>query len=493
MAIVTRLENPHKIVDDETLARLDDKLSRLMTRLALRPEHGGNPFLFAMTVAKRHELVNYTVKGWGDGVHKDADENKKKGGFHTAATNGKKYFWDPEFLDKLTVTEATIVMMHECYHVLFLHCQRFRGANKNIAAMVVDWVVNSNIEKEYQNYSRPGKLWDGEFKYQVKYKAFLDYIDGITDKYIEKEEGDDDKFAIFADVAVYGRGTEELYEEIMDHIDKSPRKCHECGELTIDPKTGQSTIEKPWEEPCCPNCGLPYGESKYGESLDSHIEVELTEQEIRTEAMKAAEQTQIMRGELPSGIEELIGDLLNPKLKFTDLIRNACLRKVRNAGMNNDFKRYRKRWLSMGVYMPKKFTYKPKWLCMLDTSGSMSNDDLVYGLSQLKALDKSGMEGSIVCCDAEVYWDKIQPVSNISDLSRLKILGRGGTVFDEFFKNYPNKIGSEWDCIIIITDGGFGTIPANLKPRCEVVWVITNSNKIEVPFGRLAPLRHESR
>ena len=128
---------------------------------------------------------------------------------------------------------------------------------------------------------------------------------------------------------------------------------------------------------------------------------------------------------------------------------------------------------------------------MIDTSGSMGDDDIIYGISQLQALGNES-EGFVVPCDAKVHWKGVQKIDQVKDLKKTKIIGRGGTVFDDFFKEFPNELGTDFDVIIIITDGYCGQVPYDLRPACDVVWVITTPGYEYKPtFGRVAPLRNE--
>ena len=139
----------------------------------------------------------------------------------------------------------------------------------------------------------------------------------------------------------------------------------------------------------------------------------------------------------------------------------------------------------------RRHTFKPRWLAMIDTSGSMGDDDIIYGISQLQALGNES-EGFVVPCDAKVHWKGVQKIDQVKDLKKTKIIGRGGTVFDDFFKEFPNELGTDFDVIIIITDGYCGQVPYDLRPACDVVWVITTPGYEYKPtFGRVAPLRNE--
>jgi len=486
MQIGVRLTDPNGLVSDaQKMYELQEKVASCMTRMFRKPENGGNPFLFSLAAPKPHEL-------------RDTLPNGQK--LSTAATDGKKYYWNPDFLFKLSRDECPVVMQHESYHIIFFHSKRMRAAEPRKCNIAMDYVVNSCIESDHAKTQRKGKLWGGNIGDPWHLKDLLAFIDGQGN--IPK--GD----CCYADVSQYGRPPEQIYDEIMRHWENSPRKCPECAALTIDPKTGKPNPPGPCKNRpncdhkgmCCPHCGSPIDPSSgqgYGDGLpapmDSHMDAAVSKQEVQSDVMRAAEQAVQMRGTVPSEIEDYLGELIKPTLKFTDLVRSACMKKVQDAGMQNDYKRYRKRWITpargrMRQYLPKRHTHKPRWLAMLDTSGSMGDDDLVYGVSQLKCLGNT--EGYVVPVDASPDWNAVTRIDSMEDLKRTKVVGRGGTVFDDFFREFPKRLGSDFDCVIVLTDGYCGEIPKELAPRCDVVWVLTQYHADYKPtFGRVAPLR----
>jgi len=526
--IGARLKDPRMVLkqedgsyDNARLAELQTKITNCMTRLYRQPSNGGNPFLFALTAPKPHELA-------------DELPGHPKGMFTTAATDGKKFYWHPDFLASLNGDEVPVVMEHEGYHVIFYHCQRGLGMNPRIFNWAIDYVVNAVIEisREKAGFKGP-KLWGGALGEALPFAELLAFIDG------KQEIPDDGKSRVFADKTLHGRSPESIYEEIMKHWDKSPRKCPQCGALSMDPKTGKAKKQgqgqqgqggkgqKPGQkgqspgqgqgqgqngqqpgggqgqgphqcgdghgdpgDHSCPKCGSSHDPLS---SMDAHMQAAVTKEEVMSDVMRAAQAAVTMRGSVPSDIEDVLGELYKPTLKFTDIVRSALMRKVQDAGMKNDWKRLRRRWLNATPkqYLPRRHTHMPRWLAMIDTSGSMSDDDLRYGLSQLQVLGDN-TEGHLVCCDASPKWDEVQRVTQKSDIKRTKIVGRGGTVFDQFFAEFPEKLGKEFDVVIIITDGDCGVVPEKLRPSgMDVVWVITRKSKEYKPsFGRVAPLRN---
>lgn len=461
-----RLEKLKKAAKDLKLHDLQEKVSSCMTRLFRKPENGGNPFLFALSAPKPHELA---INLGGQPID-------------TAATDGRKFYWNPVFLAMMTTDEIATVMQHEGYHVVFFHPKRGVGKTHQVWNIAVDYVVNACILSDQEKTHRKGTLFGGSIGEPLALKDLLAYIDGKQ----ELPKGD----FCYADKSLFGRSPESIYDEVIDHWNKSPRKCPTCGALSLDPKGKKPPKGKlsPGDDKC-PTCGSPF--DRLG-SMDSHIDCDMTKQEVEADVMRAADQAVQMRGSVPSEIEGMLGELKKPTLKFTDIVRSALLKKVQDMGLNNDWKRLRRRPMCTDPkqYLPRRYMHKPRWLAMLDTSGSMGDDDMAYGISQLQVLGNN-TEGFILPCDAQPHWEGVHKVEKATDLKRTKVVGRGGTVFDDFFRDFPKKLGTNFDVLIILTDGDCGVVPRKLKPKgMDVVWVITRNNTGFKPeFGRVAPLR----
>ena len=63
----------------------------------------------------------------------------------TAATDGRRIFFGPKFLDELDDRELDFIMMHEILHVVLQHCFRQGDRDNERFNIACDIVVNSNI------------------------------------------------------------------------------------------------------------------------------------------------------------------------------------------------------------------------------------------------------------------------------------------------------------------------------------------------------------
>ena len=63
----------------------------------------------------------------------------------TAATDGVRIYFDPDFLDEINDAELDFIMMHEILHCALQHCLRVGGRDDEMFNVACDIVVNSNI------------------------------------------------------------------------------------------------------------------------------------------------------------------------------------------------------------------------------------------------------------------------------------------------------------------------------------------------------------
>ena len=63
----------------------------------------------------------------------------------TAATDGMKIYFSPDFMEEISDSELDFVLMHEIMHVALCHCFRGLEHDQHLFNIACDIVVNSNI------------------------------------------------------------------------------------------------------------------------------------------------------------------------------------------------------------------------------------------------------------------------------------------------------------------------------------------------------------
>lgn len=241
--------------------------------------------------------------------------------------------------------------------------------------------------------------------------------------------------------------------------------------------------------PSCPECDDmfqfdPFG---FGSLLDQHEDIEIDAEELTKRFANAMEMARQFGSGSSNGMEDELAELTKPKLNWQDFVRGVKLKRTREASKNN-WSSPRRKPLFAGLYVPNKTSYMVKFLCAIDTSASMTNEAIAYGVSQLQILDDRG-EGVICPWDTQAHWSKSVKVKNASkkELRKTNISGRGGTSIKHLFDTYQENVG-QIDIMIIITDGELcdpGALNNVVIPKTmQVIWLVLDNNKFAPPFGR---------
>lgn len=498
-------------IPEERRVRLQTKLERVLTRMSTKGENGGNPFLFVFAATKPHYLTTSRKNARGQRV-------SDHGYGTTAATDGKNFYWDADFLEECDENEVHITMEHEVNHVVSMHCTSLlhEGRDPGLLAMVVDFYADGMVEAYHIQTRRDQKwkMYEGpNFGKPIRMADYFEYLDGNIEL--------DPKQNYAGDPAALEFSVQELYDKFLPHYENSPRRCPACRSFSWDPKKNESKNPKPWPEPCCAKCGTGVKFDASGQPAgfdiqgpmprDAHVPSAIDPQRLREDIMSAAGQVKAMygRGHLPGNIESMLEDMENPCISSYDLLAGAFLTKKVQKGDMKDYSRYKRRpeYLykqnadgryvpGMRLFRPCKKDFTPKYLVMCDTSGSMGDDDVARGVKEIKtvaAMHKS--EGYIVPNDVRPIWSGMVRIESIQDLQKFKPQGRGGTDFNIFFDEYKERLGEDHDLLFIITDGDIGEIPIEKCPRnTTVIWLLTSvGRKFEPNFGRVIYLDGQNR
>jgi predicted metal-dependent peptidase len=187
------------------------------------------------------------------------------------------------------------------------------------------------------------------------------------------------------------------------------------------------------------------------------------------------------QGRCPAGISEIVDDLLRPQQDWRTLLALF----VQPHAHDYDWLRPDRRLLgAYGLYLPTLFGEKIEDLVVaIDTSGSISSDELRTFLSELRGILQAypHMHVYLVTCDAQVY--AFQELTS-QDPVPTEIQGRGGTDFRPVFDEIETR-GLLPSAAVFLTDG-MGDYPDEAPPY-PVLWVLTPNHQ-HPPFGTVTVL-----
>ena len=367
----------------------------------------------------------------------------------TAATDGKHFYYNTEFIDSLTPRETEFLFGHEVLHCVFDHFQLRAGTRDaqiwNIAA---DYAVNQILVD-----NRIGEMPKDD---KGKDKGFQD------DKY--------------RDIA-----SEEIYDELY-------KKAKKNGKSMLD-KLGKLLDEHiDWDKDSQVNIegkdkkggGKSGGAPKYTKE-----ELKKIKDEMKEAMISAAQSTGA--GNLPGAIQRMIQELTEPKMNWREIIQQQIV-----STMKSDYtfmKPSRRSW-HMDAILPGMINTDKIDICLaLDASGSISEEQCREFLSEVRGIMDQYRDFTIHLWsfDTAVFNPQIFTPDNADELEDYVLGSGGGTDFDcnwEFMKSE----GIDPKKFIMFTDGwpfdSWGD-----PDYCDTVFLINNQyeRNIEAPFGLTVP------
>lgn len=124
-------------------------------------------------------------------------------------------------------------------------------------------------------------------------------------------------------------------------------------------------------------------------------------------------------------------------------------------------------------YMGSKYDFTTKLLIAVDTSGSISNENLDEFFSAINRIFKYGIKSiNLLYFDCEL---KGEPKEFKKAQKKYKVSGRGGTSFQPVFDYVAEYF---YDGLIIFTDG-YASPPTSKVSRSKIVWVCNTKDEWE--------------
>lgn len=383
---------------------------------------------------KAQMRVLFQVPFFAPGVAKLPVEFTQDPAIQTACTDGKRILWSEKFFDSLTDQQLVTVLCHEVSHCMLGHNWRAPvGADWDLWNQAVDHAVNLML-MEFSEKVTAKNLAD-PFPFPEPKEAFCA----------------DPKFKGLAEEVIYNR----LNNQPKGKGSKSGSGSGKPGPGSM-PSFGQ--ISKP-----------------AGAQADPAVQKKMAADWTAT-LIQAAQMAK-GRGELPVGMERLVGEVVNPKVDWRSIlqswIREQC---------SDDWD-----WLTpaieysdCGFILPSLRADKVGTLVFAtDTSGSINQELLAqFQGEKQQALDDMRPKKLVdIYCDAHIH--KVEEYT-VGDTITRQCPGGGGTSFVPVWKHVA-KMDEVPKAIVYLTDlqGDFGT-----DPGVPVLWV-TWTKGGTAPFGQV--------
>ncbi len=403
------------------LEQIETKLAAARTKLIL-----DKPFLGALVLRLPMEAAN---EDWCP----------------TTATDARKFYYNPEFIDCLNLDETQFVLAHEALHCALSHFARRQHRRKMHWDMACDYAINPLLISDGLK-APPGSLYLQQFK-------------GMTAEEIYPclDEKDDEQPLdnhVYDKENTKGAGSSKT-EKDLSSAEPDKQTSEDQGERQPDPQSGDGGTGEP--EPLTPD---------EAETLNIQWQQRLA----------GAAQQAMQVGKLGGEMARIVDHLLQPQLPW-----RLLLARYMTASARDDFSYMRPSRREGDFILPSLRSNQVELVVALDTSGSIHDTEMSEFLAEVNAL-KGQMRArvTLLACDSQlaeeapwVYeaWDEF----NLPE----KITGGGGTSFKPVFE-WIDKQGLRPDMLVYFTDAE-GAFPEQ-EPAYPVIWLV--KGKLKTPWGQ---------
>ena len=355
----------------------------------------------------------------------------------TLATDGRKFYYSNEFVNKLTPKQAEFGFAHEVLHNVFDHMGRRDHRDPSLSNIAADYAANQILKDE-----RIGEVPDW--------------------------------IKIFQDNKYRGWSYEQIYDDIYDKAEKI--NISDLGEL-LDEHLDGNGDEQDGEGENGDQTGQGQGRPKLTAEEKKQIRDEIKE------AMVAAAQA-AGAGRIPAGVARMISDFTEPKMDWRQLLRMSIQSILKS---NFSFSRPNRKSQHSGAILPGMMNEETIDVSIaIDMSGSITDQQAKDFLSEVKGImdEYVDFKLDIWCFDTQVYNYAQFTGDTADEIMSYEVKGGGGTDFDvnwQFMKDediHPKKF-------IMFTDG-YPCGSWGDEDYCDTLFIIHGTETINAPFGQTA-------
>ena len=189
-------------------------------------------------------------------------------------------------------------------------------------------------------------------------------------------------------------------------------------------------------------------------------------------------------GSLSGDIEELIKESTNAQVDYRKILRNFATSSLDSHRILTRMRPSRRFGFD---YMGSKYELRSKLLIAVDTSGSISSEDLGRFFHIIKQFCTYGYDNAdVVQVDTDIKSVMTtKDVKNLMSQNKMRSFGRGGTDFNCVFE-WIKKERKSYDGIIFLSDGDVSEPDINFMLKSKIVWIFTDKDTYERNNKRLS-------
>lgn len=387
----------------------------------------------------------------------------------TTATDMKNFYYNPAYIDKLSLSQTEFILAHEALHCALTHFVRRGHRIQRKWDLACDFAINPILMNDGLQ-PPPEAVVLNQFDNMSAEEIYPCLDDNLDSETLDQHLYDND-----AEGSQSGKSQEPPPEDTQR--DKKDKPTDSGGAQPKDqPQQGQGSGAKP--NPQQGQSGQKSGEDEQ----NGELPVPLTSQEREELAQKwqqylasAAQQAQ-QAGKLGGAMARMVDAWLEPKLPWRSLLAHYFFDQARN-----DYNYMRPSRREGDMILPSLKSSQCDLVVAIDTSGSIGEEELSEFLSEINAIKGAlPVRITLLACDAKLAEDGPWVFEPWEEFRLPRAFqGGGGTDFAPVFE-WVEQENLRPDALVYFTDADADFPP--VAPPYPVIWLV--KGKRPVPWGR---------
>ncbi|MHA1569260.1 MAG: vWA domain-containing protein [Alphaproteobacteria bacterium] len=400
----------------------------------------------------------------------------------TTATDARVFYYNPEYIDDLSIEHTQFVLAHEALHCALSHFARRQHRIKDRWDLACDLAINPLLVKDGLQ-PPPNALIERSYEGMTAEEIYplLDEFEDQEpmDQHVYDEEnssgenpqGDrppQKESPRPRDTPDPGRQEKQGPQQGGQGQGGNPPPCDARPNPDQEPESGGGQGQQP--EPDDSQQGAPQPVPL------SHSERETLSVQWK-QRLAGAAQTALQAGKLDGEMARMVDFLLQPELPWRSLLARYMTSIARD---DYSYTRPSSRRGDPAIY-PSLRSAQLDVVVALDTSGSISAAEMQEFVSEIDSV-KGQMRARILlhACDSELAGKGPWTYEPWEDFEKpADLQGGGGTSFVPIFE-WAVRLDRQPDLLIYFTDAE-GEFP-KVEPEFPVIWLVKGKNK--VPWGQ---------
>lgn len=335
-------------------------------------------------------------------------------------------YYAKDYVDKLKDEELRAVISHEISHLIFLTELRLGARDKDGWNSATDIAINSLLARDGFQLPKGVLVPDHNDEINCGHGR---KIKKCSEKMAEEIYDELPKIIIDKDGNIFvsdGKGKQEKIGQVMD------------GHIVGVGKDGKARGEDGKEE----NNIL----GRLTPSEKREIENEWKDRLVEAHTIAK------MKGNVPAGIERLVGKLFESKIDWRTLLQRYIINAIPT---DYTYQNPHKKSVSINTYLPDEVKEKIDLAVSIDLSGSIGDEEYGEFISEIIGICRAFQENITMrfySHDTEAYDGGIVENGNIEKIKGLQLKGGGGTSHQKIMEKIKEEL-QECRAVIFFTDG----------------------------------------